>query len=353
MKFFTAGPSQTYPTLPFHLATAMDSGILSISHRSSAFMDLYQAMEDGLKKVLNIPDGYHVFVFSSATEIWERIALNCVARESFHFVNGNFSQSFRDIVGMTGKQAHVCVVPEGEGFDVQSVEIPDSAELIAAIANESSTGVMMPVEDMEFLRARFPEKLLVVDAVSAVPVYRLDLSKVDGLYFSVQKGFGLPSGLGVLVLSPRLLERGLELEKTNQFCGTYHCFSSLIEKSRKNQTPATPNVLDIFLLGRVCADMAPSMERLLLEHQTKYKLLTEFIETHPMLEIAVRNPRHRSHTVVVANHKYIDGKAQLQSLARKGFEIGAGYGKAADRQFRISNFPATTAQDVRDLIAAW
>ena len=135
MKFFTAGPSQTYPTLPFHLATAMDSGILSISHRSSAFMDLYQAMEDGLKKVLNIPDGYHVFVFSSATEIWERIALNCVARESFHFVNGNFSQSFRDIVGMTGKQAHVCVVPEGEGFDVQSVEIPDSAELIAAIAN--------------------------------------------------------------------------------------------------------------------------------------------------------------------------------------------------------------------------
>jgi phosphoserine aminotransferase len=353
MIYFTAGPSQTYPTVAQHLRNAADAGILSISHRGTAFMDIYGHMEQGLRGVLDIPDDYHVFVFSSATEIWERFSLNCIAQESFHLVNGSFSSSFQQIVALSGKTAHLHKVADGLGFDIPNLEVPEKAELIAAIANESSTGVMLPPADLELLRKKYPEKLLVVDAVSAVPTWQVDLRLLDGLYFSVQKGFGLPAGLGVLVLSPRLLERGLALEKSGQYCGSYHRFSSLLEKSQKRQTPATPNVLGIYLLGQVCADMLPQMDALRAAHTTKYDLLCDFIRNSPELDFAVVDPRHRSNTVVVAKHTLSDPKAKLKALAEQGYEIGAGYGKFADTQLRISNFPATTVEDVKGLMGAW
>jgi phosphoserine aminotransferase len=352
MIYFTAGPSQIYPTVPQHLQQAVAEGVLSISHRGSKFMDIYARMESGLRSVLDIPSDYHVFVLSSATEIWERMAMNCVEKESFHLVNGSFSQYFAEVAKRAGKQATVHQVTDFAGFDVETIEVPESAELIAAIANESSTGVMMPPEDLYKLRSRYPEKLIVVDAVSAVPTWRVDIKQLDGLYFSVQKGFGLPAGLGVLILSPRMLERGLELERKGQFVGTYHRWSRLHEYSLKHQTPATPNVLGIYLLAQVCADMAPVMDQLLKSHAEKTRSLNAFIEEHPNYDFAVPDPRVRSNTVIVAKHTYPETKQLLKSLSAKGYEIGSGYGKYADSQIRISNFPATSIGDLEGLLRA-
>jgi phosphoserine aminotransferase len=353
MIYFTAGPSQIYPTVPQHLQRAVEDGILSISHRSSKFMEIYAAMEQGLRAVLDVPKDYHVFVFSSATEIWERIAQNCIAKESFHLVNGSFSKSFSEIVKLTGKQARVHAVADFEGFDLQKIQVPESAELIAAIGNESSTGVMLSPASLAALRKKYPQKLIVVDAVSAVPTWEGKVSDVDGLYFSVQKGFGLPAGLGVLVLSPALLARGLELEQWGQMVGSYHRFSSLLEKSQKHQTPATPNVLDIYLLAQVCADMRVQMPDMRAAHAEKLQLINDFVEAHPDLDFAVPNPQDRSNTVIVIQHNYPEGKAKIKELANKGFEIGSGYGKYADTQFRISNFPGTSVADVKALLAAF
>ena len=353
MIYFTAGPSQIYPTVSSHLQRAVKDGILSISHRGSQFMDIYAAMERGLRAVLAVPDDYHVFVFSSATEIWERIAQNCISTESFHLVNGSFSKSFSEIVRLNGKQATIHQVPDFQGFDIENLVVPASAELIAAIANESSTGVMLPPEELIKLRKRYPEKLIVVDAVSAVPTWRADISCLDGLYFSVQKGFGLPAGLGVLILSPRMLARGLELEMQGQLVGSYHRWSSLLEKSQKNQTPATPNVLEIYLLAQVCADLLTKMPEIQSAHFAKYKLLSDFISAHPQFDFAVQDASIRSNTVVVATHQFPDSKARIKDLASKGYEIGSGYGKYADTQFRISNFPATSVGDLEGLLGAF
>ncbi len=348
--YFTAGPSQIYPTVPQHLQNAVRDGIISISHRGSQFTDIYAKMESGLRAVLEVPEDFHIFLFSSATEIWERMALNCVERESFHLVNGNFSQSFAEIAKRCGKQVGIHQVGDFEGFDMDQVVVPDSAELIAAIANESSTGVMTPPEDLYKLRHRYPDKLLVVDAVSALPTWRVDISQLDGLYFSVQKGFGLPAGLGVLILSPRMLERGLELERKGQFVGTYHRWSKLQETSLKKQTPATPNVLGIYLLAQVCADMAPAMDALLHAHAEKFRLLSDFVAHHPMLDFAVQDARVRSNTVAVVDTKYPDVKAKMKDVERQGFVLGSGYGKFADRQMRISNFPGTSVEDMKALL---
>ena len=62
MIYFTAGPSQTFPTVSQHLQTAAEQGILSISHRGSTFMDIYGEMEQGLRAVLNVPADYRIFL---------------------------------------------------------------------------------------------------------------------------------------------------------------------------------------------------------------------------------------------------------------------------------------------------
>ena len=351
MIYFTAGPSQIYPTVPQHLQSAIEEGIMSISHRSSQFMDIYGAMESGLRTVLGIPADYHIFLFSSATEVWERLALNAVERESFHLINGNFSQAFASAAKFCGKTVIEHKVADFEGFDVDRIDVPGSSELIAAIGNESSTGVMMPPEDIARLRKRYPEKLIVLDAVSAVPTWRVDVSALDGLYFSVQKGFGLPAGLGVLVLSPRLLEKGLELERRGHYVGTYHRWSRLHEFSLKRQTPETPNVLSIYLLSKVCADMASRMPEILATHAAKYAAITDFVEQHPGLRFAVQDPRVRSNTVLVLDTDYPDVKAKLKEMESKGFALGTGYGKMADRQIRVANFPGTSLEQMKAMLA--
>lgn len=353
MIHFTAGPSQVYPTLPQYLQEAIQEDVMSISHRGDAFMDIYAHMDKGLRALLNVPEDYQIFVFSSATEIWERISENCIEKESFHLVNGNFSNSFRKIVRLAGKEAKSHEIEEGLGFDIESIDVPASSELIATIANESSTGVMLPAKDLATLRKHYPEKLIVSDAVSIVPTWEGRIEDLDGLYFSVQKGFGLPAGLAVLIMSPRMLARGLELEAKGQMVGTYHRFSALLEKSKKNQTPATPNVLGIYLLGKVCEDMVQKLPAIKQANEEKYSLLCNWIEKHPDLEFAIDNPEHRSNTVVVIKHNYTDGKAKIEALAAKGFAISTGYGKYKGSQFRIANFPATSVEDMKALIAAF
>ena len=79
MIYFTAGHTETFPTLPAHMQKAMEDRIGSISHRGKEFKRIYEAAVTGLRTLLNIPAGHDIFFLSSATECWERIIENCVA----------------------------------------------------------------------------------------------------------------------------------------------------------------------------------------------------------------------------------------------------------------------------------
>ncbi|TAG55006.1 MAG: phosphoserine aminotransferase, partial [Runella slithyformis] len=92
--YFTAGPAQMYPTFEKHLQTALNEQLGSISHRSQKFRDIYKFTVEQLRQLMNIPDTHGIFFAGSASEIWERILLNCVEHESFHLVNGSFSKKF-------------------------------------------------------------------------------------------------------------------------------------------------------------------------------------------------------------------------------------------------------------------
>ena len=105
--------------------------------------------------------------------------------------------------------------------------------------------------------------MVALDCVSGLPSIPFNISDVDTFYFSVQKCFGLPSGLGVWVYNEKCLEKNKSISD-KKITGTYHSLKALHNKTLNFQTPETPNVLAIFLLSRVLDDMTVSYTHLTL-----------------------------------------------------------------------------------------
>jgi phosphoserine aminotransferase len=349
--FFTPGPSELYPTVPAHMQSAMENKIGSISHRSQQFKDIYAHAVAGLRQLLNLPDNYEVLFLSSANEIWERAIQNLVKEESFHLVNGSFSKRFYEIAGELGRKASKFEVPFGEGFNPEDVAIPETAELVALIHNETSSGVSMPVADIARYRQAAPSQaLLFVDAVSSLPHPELDYNQIDAVYFSVQKCFGLPAGLGVWLLNERFIAKAHSLQQQGISLGSYHSIPSMLEKAKANQTPETPNVLNLYLLGKVVDDLnKKGIATIRQETEAKAKHIYNFLESSENFEPAVQNPEFRSPTTIVANTK-IPASELNKLLAPYDMVIGSGYGSYKDTQIRIANFPAHSVSQVEALI---
>ncbi len=347
--FFTAGPSQLYPTVKQYISTALENDIPSLSHRSAAFEEIYAAAENGIRQLLNVPADYCLVFLSSATEAMERMLQNCVEQDSYHLVNGAFSQRFFTIARELGKTPAKLEAPWGSGFDLGQLPNNSSPELIAVTHNETSTGVSIPMEQIYRLHRQFPASLMVVDIVSSAPYVDLDYNQVDAAFFSVQKGFGLPAGLGVLLFNQRCLDKALKRQDSGKSIGSYHSLPALLEKAAKNQNPETPNVVGIYLLCKVCADMLEKgIEQIRLETEQKAGLLYSAVEQHSQLRPFVTDSKIQSQTVIVADIER-DSKPVIDELATHGFIVGSGYGKLKKSQIRIANFPAHDPASVEEL----
>ncbi len=348
--YFTPGPAEMYPTVEKHFQQAFNEQLGSISHRSQKFRDIYRFTADQLRILLNIPESAGIFFMGSATEIWERILQNCVEHESFHLVNGSFSSKFRDFSNQLHKYAHTFEKPLGEGFSFAEINVPEYAELIACTANETSTGVQMRVEDIHKLKRSNKDKFVVVDMVSSAPYHDLDLALVDSAFFSVQKSFGMPAGLGVWIANEAMLEKAERMQKhEGTTIGTYHTLLSLWSNFKKHETPETPNVIAIYVLGKVAEDMNKiGVKNSRRETEEKAKALYQFAEESNNFEIFVQNPAHRSQTVVVLNTE--NSNEVIERGKKQNMIIGSGYGKDKDKQIRIANFPAVNKAQVEALI---
>lgn len=349
--YFTPGPSELYPTVAQHLQEAMTQKIGSISHRSKQFQEIYASAESGLRELLQLPDEYEVLFVASATEVWERAIQNNVRRESFHLVNGSFSKRFYETAQELGREAHVHEVPFSQGFHVESITIPETTELVALIQNETSSGASMTVEEIDQIRDKTPADALVyVDAVSSLPYPAFDYSRVDSVYFSVQKCFGLPAGLGVWLVNDRCLAKARELQEEGLSIGSYHTLPSLLEKALQSQTVETPNVLNIYLLAKVVTDMnQKGAEQIRQETEAKAARIYTFLEQSKLFAPAVEQPAHRSKTTIVANTTMPASEVN-KHLAQYDLQVGSGYGKYKETQIRIANFPAHSMEQVEKLL---
>ncbi|MEM1135138.1 MAG: aminotransferase class V-fold PLP-dependent enzyme [Bacteroidota bacterium] len=349
--FLTPGPSQLYFTVEDHIKQAFRENACSISHRSKAFENYYQVAVGNLRELLNIPPSFHVVFTASATEVWERLIQNCVEYQSYHLVNGSFSKRFCDFSGQLGKNALFLEKPLGQGFTANEIELPDDTEMLCITQNETSTGVTMPVAEIYSLREKYPDCLIAVDAVSSVPYLDIDYTQIDSLFFSVQKGMGMPAGLGVWIFNERCVAKADTLQQKQQSVGTYHSIVSLLEKAAKNQTPETPNMLGIYVLGKVCEDM---LRRGIgtIRQETNYKaaLINHLFNEHPYLSHFVEVEAHRSKTVLVADVNEMEAGKLIETMKEQGIVIGSGYGKNKSSQIRIANFPTHSKEVFERLV---
>lgn len=350
--FFTPGPAALYPTVQGHYEEAFRLSIGSISHRSAQFRKIYQHADEQLRTLFNLPKQNNAILFTgSATEIWERIIMNTVEHECFHLVNGSFSRKFFDFAQELHKYAHAAHKPFGEGFDASDVDVPEYAELICATANETSSGVQMRSQEIHKLKKANKDKFLAVDMVSSAPYTNLDFNLVDTAFFSVQKAFGMPAGLGVWIANEAMLEKAERMKKHEGVIGTYHSLPSLWENYKKFETPETPNVMGIYVLGKVAEDFNRiGVDQIRKETDRKAKALYDFAKKSDRFEAFVENESHRSQTVVVLNCQEAAGTVIQKVKDASGMVVGAGYGKMKETQIRIANFPAVSSEQVEAFI---
>ncbi len=332
---FAPGPAKVYPEIRQYLTDAHDDGILQLGHRSERFVQLSKSVVADIKAKLNVPAEYFVYFVSSATEVWEIIAQSLTRTASLHFYNGAFGEKWYHAARALrpGAVAHPFGVQEA--IDARGLPAAAGVEVVCVTHNETSNGTHIDATTLQRVANQYRDALVCVDATSSLGGASLRYGRADVWYGSVQKCLGLPAGLGLLICSPRALERARQLGHR----GHYNALLNIHEKMLNFQTTHTPNVLGIYLLSRVLQQRLPIKavsEHLAARAEILYKF---FDENFPQWAPLVSTPEVRSTTVLALTC----APAALEDLKKAalahGIQLGNGYGAWAKSTFRIANFP--------------
>ncbi len=108
--------------------------------------------------------------------------------------------------------------------------------------NETSTGVMVPVE-------RVGDGLVLIDATSGAGGLPVNAADADVYYFAPQKCFAADGGLWLALLSPAAQERIAEIGATDRWIPEFLSLTTALDNSKKDQTYNTPAVATLVLLN--------------------------------------------------------------------------------------------------------
>jgi phosphoserine aminotransferase len=346
MYTFNPGPAQVYPQVRQYLQDAFDEGWLSAPHRGERFTGLMRQTVQELKNKLNVPQDYTVFVMGSATECWEVLTQSLTPRKSFHLYSGAFGEKWYEYA----KALRPACVGHPFGLDelpdVAALPLPDmETDLVCITQNETSNATQLRDGFILNLYNRLGQALLAVDATSSMAGVQLKFIKADIWFASVQKCFGLPAGLSVMILSPRAVTRLREINDRSY----YNSLVSQYEKMLNWQTTYTPNVLGIYLLSRVLHER-PAIKVVHQHLQERAAKLYDYFEQATQLTPLVTNPETRSTTVIgLQGPPALIDEVKRRALAQ-GLQLGNGYGNWKAGSLRIANFPAIPDEAFEQLV---
>ncbi|MEJ5198914.1 MAG: alanine--glyoxylate aminotransferase family protein [Anaerolineae bacterium] len=344
-KLFIPGPTEVVDEILQAMATPM------IGHRSSAYAELHASCEAKLKKLLNT-EGRVMLFTSSSTGVMEGAIRNCVGKKVLNTLNGEFSRRWYEIARSCGVEAETVEVAPGQAI---TPEIVDAAlakggfDAVCLTYNETSTGILSPVPEIaKLVRAKYPDVLILVDAVSCMAGVEIknDEWGLDVCLAGVQKCFGLPPGLAVATVSARALERA----KTIPYRGYYFDFLEMEKFAVKNNTPATPSISHLFALDKQMDRMfAEGLENRYARHRAMAEHCRAWAKKHFAL---YGDERYASPTVThITNTIGFDFSALNKELGKRGAQISDGYGPFKGKTFRIGHMGDLTLADVQWLTA--
>lgn len=343
MISFYPGPSRVHDAIPTYVRDAFNKGILSMNHRSPEFMQISEKVITLLKQKLNIPKDYTIFYTSSATECWEIVTQSIIREKSTHFYSGSFGEKWFDYTRRLQSNAEGIRFDPETKLDAKNIKL-SSGDVICLTHNETSNGTQVRDTIIKAIKKNNPSHLVAVDATSSMGGASIDFKSADIWLASVQKCFGLPAGLGLLVCSPEAIQRSTSIGEKNH----YNSLTFMTSMMEKWQTPFTPNVLGIYLLMRVLEKM-PAIEKTNAQLQKRYDDWIRFLSKRKTIQHLVKNTDVHSITVLPIKGTPESVLSIKQQAKKKGFLLGEGYGDLKTSTFRIANFPAIRSSEISSL----
>ncbi len=345
---FGSGPSKVFGDALSLMATAAPWGT---SHRQPPVKALVGRIRQGLRELLDIPDGYEVVLGNGgSTAFWDAAAFGLVRQRAHHVVCGEFSAKFAAVT--TG--APFLDEPSVARADAGSGLLPEphaGVDVYAWPQNETSTGVTLPVSRVG---GADPGALMLVDATSAAGAIPTDLTQTDAWYFAPQKAFAGEGGLWLAVLSPAALDRVAELAAAGRWTPPSLDLGLAIDNSAKDQTYNTPAIGTLWLLAHQIdwmlarGGMAWAARRSALSSARLYR----WAESSDYATPFVTDPALRSPVVgTIDLAAPVDAAAVAAVLRANGIVDTEPYRGLGRNQLRIGMYPAVDPADVEALTA--
>lgn len=243
---FSAGPA-ILPTEVLERAQAemmslngIGMSVMEVSHRSKHFAPILDSAENGIRRLLDVPENYRVlFLQGGASLQFSMIPMNFLKRSADYVVTGAWGEKAVMEARKCG-QVNVIYSSKDSGYrsapENSDLRFTRDADFVHYCSNETIDGV-------EFKYDLEAEGMPVIcDASSNILSKPIDVSKYAIIYAGAQKNIG-PSGVTLVIIRDDMLEK----VPANQFSmldyGQFAANSSM---------PNTPNTWGIYLISLVC-----------------------------------------------------------------------------------------------------
>lgn len=324
-----------------------------IPHRSSEFEEIYHRSEGLMRKIFKTQ--YRVFITpSTGTGLHEAAVRNFVnpSGKMLSCVNGAFGKRWFDVGTSNGKNADKYETPWNQpirGEEIAKRIEGKNYEILTIIHNETSTGLMNPIEEIaKAVKVVSPETIVCVDAVSSLAGAKIEMDVwgVDYMLSSSQKCLAIPPGIAFAAVSDRALERAAQVEQR----GWYFDFIRLEKHRTTNSMPTTAPISLFYALDKQLERIMKQegLENRWTRHSSMAKISAEWATKHGMTLYAPEGYRSQTVTTINNTHQY-DIIGLNKFLIENGTRITNGYGSLKNETFRIGHMGETTLAQCEEL----
>jgi len=327
---FSSGPCAKPPTWTLN---ALADAPLGRSHRAAIGKEKLKAAIDGTREILGIPDDYRIgIVPASDTGAFEMAMWSLLGERPVQMVAWeSFGAGWvTDVVKQLKIEATTHVAEYGQIVDMAALDYDQD---VCFTWNGTTSGVRVASGDV------IPADrggLTLCDATSAAFAQDLPWDKLDVVTFSWQKVMGGEAAHGMLVLSPRAVER---LESYTPAWPLPKIFrltkgGKLIEGIFTGATINTPSMLCVedYLFALDWARSVGGLNGLIARANANTKAVADFVELHEWIDFLAHDPATVSNTSVClkfTDDRIVDGAGFAKAVAKRletegvAYDIGA------------------------------
>jgi aspartate aminotransferase-like enzyme len=324
-----------------------------MGHRSPDFVELYNSCQPQLQELFDTKDPVFLST-SSAWGVMEGAVRNLCAKKTLCCMCGAFSDKWLDVARRCGKEADGLEVEWGSHIDPAVLDERLSSgeyDLVTLAHNETSCGMMNPLEEIMRVLRKYPDVISVIDTVSSFSVVPIPKDEwgIDVILTGSQKALALPPGLALLTVSDRAFARAESIEGR----GYYFDFIEFQKNHEKGMTPSTPAIPQIHgLKYTLDAIFAEGVERRHARHAQLNELVHQWLESKGFELLPEKQYASKSLSCVRNNLEF-DVAGFVKALrVEKKIAIDGGYGKLKGKTFRISNMGNETVDSMNVLLSS-